>query len=183
MSNENNDLVTDALSTPTPRVNTNKEWYIDDRQRLVTPGFAEPPSAIQIQPPYYVDPHKGSASDRLGAINKAQWEHYKTKFVPIEDRLMNMTTYGNPALAKQEIYSAQADAGATYDNIAGASAVQLGRYGMTRTADQQASSDRLNALGRSGAVVDAANNIRLKLVERNQMVASGSAPASMVKQG
>lgn len=132
--------------------------------------------------PFYVDPYVGRAADRLGAITKAQWEDYQTRFVPIENQLMNMTTYNNPALAGQEIGKAQSQTARSYDNFAQAPAIQLNRYGMTETADQQATSNRLNGLGKTGAVVDAANNIRLKLVERNQLIASGAAPASIVKQ-
>lgn len=133
--------------------------------------------------PIIVDATSGTAADRLGAITKGRWEDYKNRFVPIEDLLMQQTTYGNPALAAQEIGRAEADTGRTFDSLAGSSAIQLGRYGMSMTADQQASSDRINSLSRTGAVIDAANNIRLKLVERNQLIASGSAPDSIIKQG
>jgi hypothetical protein len=133
--------------------------------------------------PTYVDPDEGTAASRLGAIDKAQWTDYQKRFVPIENQLMQMTTYNNPNLAGEEITKAKTDTGDYYDNITGSSAIQMGRYGMSLTGDQQQSSDRLNALGRSGAVVDAANNIRLKLVERNQQIASGSANPNMVAQG
>ncbi|MBW4056821.1 MAG: hypothetical protein HIU83_15765 [Proteobacteria bacterium] len=124
---------------------------------------------------YYIDPASGTAADRLGAIIKGQYNDKVARFDPIENALMQQTTYMNPNLAGREIGKAEADTMGTYDNIAGSQAIQLGRYGMSMTADQQSSSDRLNALGRTGAVVDAANNIRLKLVERNQQIASGSA--------
>ena len=133
--------------------------------------------------PNHVDPNNGTAASRLGSITKAQWADYQTRFVPIENQLMNMTTYNNKDLAGQEIGQARTDTSKSYDNIAGSQAIQLGRYGMGMNADQQQSSDRLNALGKSGAVVDAANNIRLKLVERNQQIASGSANPNMVTQG
>jgi hypothetical protein len=122
------------------------------------------------------DWERDSADGRMAEVTLSQWADYQSRFVPIENQLMNMTTYNNPELAGQEIGRAQADTGNAYDNIAGSSAVQLGRYGMSRTSDQQASNNRLTSLGRSGAVVDAANNIRLKLIERNQTAAAGSAP-------
>lgn len=127
--------------------------------------------------PGQVDPNYSSAAVRMGEIEKQDWNDYKTRFIPIENALMQQTTYMNPALAGQEIGKAESDTAHTFNNIAGSSAIQLGRYGMSMTADQQASSDRLNSLGKSGAVVDAANNIRLKLVERNQQIASGSSAA------
>ena len=131
--------------------------------------------------PLYVDPDSGKAAGRLGAVTKAQWLDYQTRFVPIENQLMQQTTYDNPSLAGQEIGKAETDTSGTYDNIAGSQAIQLGRYGMNLSPDQQASSDRLNSLGRTGAVVDAANNIRLKLVERNQTIASGTTNPALVK--
>lgn len=131
---------------------------------------------------FYVDPLSGKAATRQGAITKMQWADYQTRFVPIENQLMNMTTYNNPELAGQEIGKAQADTAGTYDNIAGSQAIQMGRYGMSLSPDQQASSDRINSLGKSGAVVDAANNIRLKLVERNQTIAAGTSQSMNVSQ-
>jgi len=125
--------------------------------------------------PLYVDPNSGTAASRLGALTKAEWSDYQTRYIPIENQLMQQTTYNNPNLAGQEINKAETDTSHTYDNIANSSAIQLGRYGMSMNSDQQASSDRLNALGKSGAVVDAANNIRLKLTERNQQITSGAA--------
>lgn len=139
--------------------------------------------AVSEANPNLVDPYSGKATDKLGAITKQQWADYQSRFVPIENQLMDMTTYNNPDLANQEINRVETDTASAYDNIANASAIQMGRYGISRNADQQQSSDRLSALGKSGAIVDAANNIRLKLVERNQMIASGSNPGSMLKQG
>lgn len=135
-----------------------------------------PPTATS---PYYVNPNAGKASDRLGALEKARYEDKKARFDPIENALMQQTTYNNPNLAGQEVGKAEADTMQTYDNIPGSQAIQLGRYGMSMDADQQTSSDRMNALGRTGAVVDAANNIRLKLVERNQSIAAGTATSNL----
>jgi len=146
-------------------------WLGDSN--ITTPVLATAPGLVTVG---------GDPSAMLGAVTKAQWADYQTRFVPIENQLMNMTTYNNPGLATTEINRAETDAGATYDNISNSPAIQLGRYGMGMTADQQQSSDRLNNIGKAGSVVDAANNIRLKLVERNQMIASGAAPESLFKK-
>ncbi len=156
---------------------TDEDGTLYRSQAEIDAGYDANHAAWVAANPGKVDPGYGSAADRVGAVTKSQWTDYQTRFIPLENQLMNMTTYNNPALAGQEIGKAETDTGKTYDNIAGSSAIQLGRYGMSMSADQQASSDRLNALGKSGAVVDAANNIRLKLVERNQMIASGASTA------
>lgn len=132
-------------------------------------------TAYQTANPGTINPNAGSASGWIGAIEKAQYEDKKARFDPIENALMQETTYMNPNLAGREIGKAEADTMQTYDNISGSQAIQLGRYGMSLNSDQQTSSDRLNSLGRTGAVIDAANNIRLKLVERNQQIAAGTA--------
>lgn len=97
-------------------------------------------------------------------------------FQPLEDRLMGMTTYGNANLVNNEINSAIGTDGyvqRALDSSQGQTNRNFQRYGLAPSARQQAALSSNNTLTRSTSVVNAANNIRQKIRDRNAQIASG----------
>lgn len=125
------------------------------------------------------DDFKDDPAKVTAELTRKQWEDYKARFRPVEDRLMYMTTYNNPELVNQEIASAIGTGGYVHtalNNSASQQQRNFARYGLAPTRAQQTSLDRQNNLSRSTAVVDAANRIRQRITERNQLIATGTIP-------
>ena len=132
-----------------------------------------------------------------GELTRKQWEDYQNRFVPIENRVMNMTSYNSPWLVTREIN--QAIGGKVMDLAPGGTGTgsatwdsgyvnraldasrdsqerSFARYGIAPNAQQRQALDRQSALTQSTAVVDAANRIRQRISERNQSIAQGTIP-------
>lgn len=118
-------------------------------------------------------------SAATAALTRAQWADYQQRFQPVETQLMNMTTYSNPEIVGQELGRAIGEQGYINKafNTAQTQAVNnTARFGAALTPEQQAARNRQFTMSKSTAVVDAANRIRQKLIDRNQQIAVGATP-------
>ena len=120
------------------------------------------------------------ASQQLANVARAEWKDYLARFKPIENALMNQTTWENPALFDENISQAQSAINTGMDTSAQSQSQLLQRYGIGQTADYKTANDRLNNLNRQAALVDAANRIRQSLVDRNYQIATGSSATNPV---
>lgn len=150
-------------------------------------GYPIPSITNAIQPPqtdttnmlvnysqFADDPAKVTAE-----LTRKQWADYQARFVPTENRLMNMTSYMNPSVVSNEINSAIGQGGyvnRAIDNSSAQTQRSFARYGLSPNAAQQTALDRDASLTRSKAVVDAANRIRTNIMDRNQQIATGAVP-------
>lgn len=118
-----------------------------------------------------------------GALTRAQWDDYVSRFQPIEKNLMDMSIYntldGGKAMIDKEINDAIGTGGYVQNAIAsnkGQVARGMARYGMTATAEQQAGTEAKSGMNASLATVDAANRIRQNVLDRSNAIAVGSTP-------
>lgn len=116
----------------------------------------------------------GEAAGTLAKLARAQWEDYIARFRPLENQLMQMTTYENPAIITEEISKGQKYLGNQYDATIQNQAIQMQSYGISPTGEQRAVNERVAALGKAAALADAANRIRQRLIDRNREIAFGT---------
>lgn len=115
------------------------------------------------------------ASNTWAWITRAQYKDYQQRFVPMEDELLNMTTYNNPALVAGELGKGRQAVNKAFDTARAQQDQHMSRYGAAISADQLRSRGRSANLGRSAAIVDAANRIRARLIDQNRDIALGAA--------
>lgn len=129
-------------------------------------------------PDMYVDYAKlqDDPANVVGALTRAQWEDYKLRFQPMEEQLMNMTSYKNPAVVAAEVDKAKAGAVQASQVAQGVTGRNMARYGLSMNTAQQAAQDRSNQLATSTAAVDAANRARFGITDRNRAIAVGASP-------
>jgi hypothetical protein len=132
-----------------------------------------PDGMVNITPPDYSGKNH-EASKTWAWITRAQWADYLNRFAPREDQLLDMATYDNPALARSEIEAAKQTAGQAYDASARMGEQYFSRYGAGAISGQAESQARGNSLGKSAAIVDAANRITQKLIDQNRAIAVGA---------
>lgn len=151
--------------------------YTDPSGRLVSvpmPSLA--PSNPSIHQPYLVTQFDKDPSNTIGQLTRAQWADYVQRFSPVENRLMDMTTYNSPEITAHEVERGTATAGQAIDVASRGRALNRAQYGLTARAGQQALEARQDNIARSTAVVEAANRIRQNLIERNRNIAVGGVP-------
>lgn len=119
------------------------------------------------------DPSKVTA-----AITRAQWDDYVARYVPVENRLMDMTTYNNPTLAATEVSDNVAATAGAADLAGGSRTRNLARYGLSQSMQQQTAASRSDAINRSLSAADAANRTRQNLIDRNRLIAVGGNPTA-----
>jgi len=123
----------------------------------------------------------GNASDNYARLTKAQWADYQKRFVPIEDELINSTTYANPQVLTKAIGQGREATNKAFDVAEQTQQRAVGQYGITQDPAQIALRRRMEGLNRSAAVVDAANRIRQRISDRNREITSGAAPSSGIQ--
>lgn len=126
--------------------------------------------------PYLVSNFSSDPSVTIGALTRAQWQDYQARFVPIENRLMDLTTYNNPELAAAQVSDAMSSAGAAVDTANQNRELNRAQYGLTARAGQQQLEARQDSVTRATASMDAANKTRQALIDRNRMIAVGGIP-------
>jgi hypothetical protein len=128
--------------------------------------------------PFYnpLTSHKGSADQIMSQVLRSQWADYLKTYQPESNLVMNQTSYNNPALIAEQVGQGVSDVNQAYNSGAVTQQQQYSRYGIAPSADQQAYIDRSNNIGRSAAVVDAANTIRTRISDRNRQIAVGGIP-------
>jgi hypothetical protein len=151
--------------------------YTDASGRIVNVPMPSTDGSVSSRfSPFLVTQFASDPSNTVGQLTRAQWADYVSRYSPIENRLMNMTTYNSPELVSQEVGSATAAAGTALDVAAGNRSLSRAQFGLTaRTGQQQLEGRQIN-LAKSTAMVDAANRTRQVLADRNRMIAVGSVP-------
>lgn len=120
----------------------------------------------------------GKAADVLARVSREYYQDWLSQGPALQESLMNLTTYNNPGIANEEI-----GAGVLRTNRALNAATtnyqnRLDGYGIAPTAEQQAVNSRLTTINRSSQVVNAANQIRQALYDRNRAIATGGLTTS-----
>jgi hypothetical protein len=123
----------------------------------------------------------GSASGNYANLTKAQWQDYQRRFVPIENELINSTTYANPQVLTKAIGQGREATNQAMDVSEKTQQRAVGQYGITQDPAQLTLRRRMEGLNRSAAVVDAANRIRQRVSDRNREITSGAAPSSGIQ--
>ena len=118
----------------------------------------------------------GYASDLAAKLTRQVWEDYKETYQPIALQMLDNLTYNNPAIVTDSISQATTNVNAAYDAQQDNRMTALSRYGVAPTAAQEAVNSRMSNLSRTTSVVDAANNIRMKLADRDRALLMGSLP-------
>ena len=172
-------FITGATSyTPGPgATNSAAPTYTDASGRIVNvpmPDVATTESSRFT--PHLVTQFSSDPSTTVGQLTRSQWADYVSRFSPIENQLMGMTTYNSPGLVSSEIAKGVEIADNASATATGMRAMNRSQYGLTPRAGQQALEARQDNLTRSTAVVDAANRIRQSLIDRNRAIASGTIP-------
>tara|TARA_B100000780_G_scaffold204576_1_gene145323 strand:+ start:622 stop:1149 length:528 start_codon:yes stop_codon:yes gene_type:complete len=111
------------------------------------------------------------ASKTRAAISRDQWEDYKARFQPYEDRLAAI--YKNGGLLEGEAEKIPETVNQSFSTMRGIADRNLSRYGITPTADQAASRDRSSSLDQVLAQVDAQNNLMATADQRKDKIMTG----------
>lgn len=143
-------------------------------------------AAIQTKQPEATNsfsvPHFGGdnkASDTWAWITRRNWQDYQDRFVPLEDELLNMTTYNNPGLARQEVSKGVGAVDTALDTSNRMQDQYFSRYGAAVSDDQRQVRQRMRRLQRGAAVTDAANRIRQRLIDQNRAIALGASSTAV----
>jgi hypothetical protein len=117
------------------------------------------------------------------ALARAEWEDYRTRFMPYEDELMQKTHYMNPGIVQEEIDQAQPYVSQAIDMGQATQRRRLQSLGkeMKGTAAIQSAKgwDRQRSL----STVDAANRIRQRIATRSRDIAFGGLQAGRTTAG
>ncbi|MDP4546478.1 hypothetical protein [Marinobacter sp. MDS2] len=124
----------------------------------------------------HVDPNqafqgKQGASQLLGQLNRAQWEDWKTRFLPRVDQLAAEATDPNAAMAAA--HQAKGAVGLAFDSANTINNQTRERYGVALTPAQQEAQTRALNVGRSAASVSAGNEARISALDRQQAILAG----------
>jgi hypothetical protein len=131
---------------------------------------------VDITPPEFSGEDK--ASDTWAWITRAQWADYMDRFAPRENQLMAMSTYFNPEIATQQVDKAKVAAGTAFDTSQRMQQQYESRYGAGALGGERAYDQRVASVGKSAAIVDAANRITQKLIDQNREIAVGASEAA-----
>ena len=110
----------------------------------------------------------GVASDTLAAISREQWNDYRARFIPLENKLID--AYDNPDLRQERMDAATGYAAVSADNAQGVAERQMSRYGLNN--DSQAG-QREAGLAKTTSIVDAQNTSRDQMNARDQLLLAG----------
>tara|TARA_R110000803_G_scaffold106733_1_gene174817 strand:+ start:9264 stop:9836 length:573 start_codon:yes stop_codon:yes gene_type:complete len=114
---------------------------------------------------------KDYASKTRAAITREQWEDYKARFQPYEDRLAAI--YNNGGLLEGEAERIPEAVNQSFSTMRGIADRNLSRYGITPTSDQSVSRDRMAGLDQVLAQVDAQNNLMATADQRKDKIMTG----------
>jgi len=112
-----------------------------------------------------------SASNKMARITREQWEDYKKRFQPYEDRLA--AAYANGGLLEGERERIPTAVNQSFDSMRGIADRGLSRYGITSSADETNARDRSMGLNKSLASVDAYNTLYRVADERQDRLMTG----------
>lgn len=122
---------------------------------------------------------KYAANDTWAYITRQQWDDYLTRFAPLEEKMIGMTTYANPSVVGEEVSKGQQAAIQGVDNYRDMSRQYMSRYGAAIDPRAQMQQDRMQNLTKSSAIVDAASRIRQTLMDQDRQIAFGAATSGL----
>ncbi|OUR99218.1 hypothetical protein A9Q81_11630 [Gammaproteobacteria bacterium 42_54_T18] len=127
---------------------------------------------------FLVDPSWGNsgAADTYGKISRAQWNDYKARFVPIEDKLIE--SIGNEQLLGEQISRNVNSVNLGFSSAKVGSDQKMRMYGTQLTGEQKNASNRQTNLSQNLATIDAKNLTRLAKKERDMQSMAGSVSTS-----
>jgi len=111
----------------------------------------------------------GSASDTLAQISREQWADYKSRYVPLENKLID--AYDNPQLKAARMADVTKSAEAASDNAVYTGIRGLARYGQNY--GDQKGLIRDAGLSKVTNVIHAQNTNRDQMAERDKMLLTG----------
>jgi hypothetical protein len=129
------------------------------------------PRAVTSDPNSIDASSKGGASAINAAITREQWEDYKKRFQPYEDRLAAI--YKNGGMMEGEAERIPEAVNQSFTTMRGIADRQLSRYGISPNEDQAVSRNRMASLDQAIASVDAKNNLYATADERQDKIMTG----------
>ena len=114
---------------------------------------------------------EGGAGEINAAITREQWEDYKKRFQPYEDRLAAI--YKNGGMMEGEAERIPEAVNQSFTTMRGIADRQLSRYGISPNEDQAVSRNRMASLDQAIASVDAKNNLYATADERQDKIMTG----------
>jgi len=110
----------------------------------------------------------GVASDTLAAINREQWDDYKARFIPLENKLID--AYDNPELRNKRMSAVTDYASNAADSARGVASRTMSRYGVDGNTQ---AGNREAVLAKTTSIVDAQNTNRDQMNARDQLLLAG----------
>lgn len=110
----------------------------------------------------------GIASNTLAGINKAQWSDYVSRFIPLENELIN--AYNNQGDRKERMTAVTQSAAQSSDTAQDVARRGMSRYGLSLDDQDSARSAQLS---KTASIVDAKNTNREQMNARDQLLISG----------
>ena len=122
----------------------------------------------------YVSPNDDDyASKTYANIIKSEYADYQDRFRPYEQKLLDYAS--GTDLLDQQLARITANVGAAYNNPGmSAGNIMQQRYGLTQTAQGQASSQRQNDLQRAISTARARNNTRIANYDQHTGIITGA---------
>lgn len=120
---------------------------------------------------------KGSASDQMGQLLRAEWDDYINRFAPYDQKLIGLATSDEDN--QFAIDRARQGVGGAFDTAAGTMQRNRERMGVTGLADVDNSISRQMAGSRTLAELSAVNNTRLHAQDRDKSIMAGDAAAGL----
>lgn len=127
---------------------------------------------------FTVDPNqafkgKDGGTDLLGRISRAQWNQYKSTYLPAIEAAM--AEIGSQEVLNSQIARSENAVNQQYDNAMADTMNSLSGYGVSLDNDQMNSLTRRNAFDRDKALGSARNITRQAKAERDMQLIAGSA--------
>jgi len=111
----------------------------------------------------------GSARDTQARITRERYADYVRQFIPIEDKLI--ASYNNPQQRAEQEVKAVGLSNTAFDTAAKSADIRAGRFGLNLK-DDPAYARKMN-MGRVAGQVDATNETRRHLNERDRQLMAG----------
>jgi|GEM_PF-884474 len=138
-------------------------------QAVNQPAATPAEVAAPVVAPVSAESDKKYASKTYAQITRDQWDDYMKRFVPIEDELI--ASYQNPEQRAARIDYARNTSDSAFNSSVGVDQRQAARYGINKANDPAYT--RRIGLGMTAASVDATNQVRAHLDDKDKMLLSG----------
>lgn len=131
----------------------------------------------------YVNPNNNSYASQTNAnIYRADWEDYKARFAPYEQKLMDLV--GNEQNRDSLLQNATDNVNQGFGIAQADFTNRMSNYGVTNNALQQQVNSKTNELSRTAALVGARNGVRTQFKDtENNILAGGLGDVLQYQQG